>query len=240
MPALLEREAQLAALGEQLAAASAGEGRLVLVAGEAGVGKTALARRFAGEAEIRVLWAACDGLFTPQPLAPLHDLGLGTHGPRLDVFRATLEALTSNPALVVVEDVHWADEATLDLLRYLARRLDRTTTLLVATYRDDELGATHPLRMLLGEVALDRRIALRPLTVEGVRTLAAGSEVDPVELHRLTHGNPFFVTEVLASGGAERPESVRDAVLARAARLSPEAQEVLQAAAVVGQRAELD
>ena len=94
--------------------------------------------------------------------------------------------------------------------------------------------------MLLGEVGSDRRIALRPLTVEGVRTLAAGSEVDPVTLHALTRGNPFFVTEVLASGGSERTESIRDAVLARAARLSPDAQEVLQAAAVIGQRAELD
>jgi DNA-binding CsgD family transcriptional regulator/tetratricopeptide (TPR) repeat protein len=238
--ALLEREVPLAALGEHLAAAAAGEGRLILVGGEAGVGKTALLRQFADEADARVLWAACDGLFTPQPLAPLDDLNLSSDGPRSEVFAATLDALTSESALVVVEDAHWADEATLDLLRYLGRRLDRTRTLLVVTYRDDEIGATHPLRMLLGEVGFDRRITLRPLTVEGVRTLAAGTEVDPVELHRLTRGNPFFVTEVLASGGAERPVSVRDAVLARAAGLSPDAQEVLQAAAVVGARAELD
>jgi DNA-binding CsgD family transcriptional regulator len=240
MATLLEREASLAALADHLAAAQAGGGRLVLVGGEAGVGKTALVRRFAGDADTRVLWSACDGLFTPHPLGPLADLGLRADGPRADVFADALEALTSQPALVVVEDVHWADEATLDLLRYLMRRLDRTRTLAVATYRDDEVGTSHPLRLLLGEVSADRRIALRPLTVEGVRTLAAGSDVDPVALHELTHGNPFFATEVLASGGSERPESVRDAVLARAARLSPEAQEVLQAAAVVGQRAELD
>jgi DNA-binding CsgD family transcriptional regulator/tetratricopeptide (TPR) repeat protein len=241
MAALLERDAHLAALGEHLAAAVGGEGRLVVVGGEAGVGKTSLVRRFAEEraGEVRVLRAACDGLFTPQPLAPLHDLGLAPEGPPRELFAATLEALTAEPTLVVVEDVHWADEATLDLLRYVGRRLDRTSTLLVATYRDDELGASHPLRSALAEVDAGRRILLRPLSVEGVRTLAAGSDVDPVELHRLTHGNPFFVTEVLASGQEGIPESVRDAVLARAARLSAPAQEVLHACAVVGAGAEL-
>jgi DNA-binding CsgD family transcriptional regulator/tetratricopeptide (TPR) repeat protein len=240
MATLLERDASLASLHDHLAAARSGGGHLVLVGGEAGVGKTALVRRFAEEAEGEVLWAACDGLFTPQPLAPLADLGLRADGSRSDVFARALDELGGRPAVVVVEDVHWADEATLDFLRYLARRLDRTKTLLVTTYRDDEVGTGHPLRVLLGEVGSDRRIALRPLTVEGVRTLAAGSDLDPVSLHALTRGNPFFVTEVLASGGSGHPASIRDAVLARAARLSVEAQEILQAAAVIGQHAELD
>jgi DNA-binding CsgD family transcriptional regulator/tetratricopeptide (TPR) repeat protein len=238
---LVERSAQLADLGEHLAAAVAGAGRLVVVGGEAGVGKTSLVRRFAEEhaGDVRVLLAACDGLFTPQPLAPLHDLGLDPEGPRGEVFARTLDALSSEPTLVVVEDVHWADEATLDLLLYLARRLDRAPTLLLATYRDDEIGVGHPLRILLGEVDAGRRIRVEPLSVEGVRTLAAGSDLDPVQLHRLTHGNPFFVTEVLASDGDGIPESVRDAVLARAARLGAQAQDVLQAAAVLGPRVEL-
>ena len=105
------------------------------------MGKTTLVRRFSGDAaDVRVLRAACDGLFTPQPLAPLHDLGLTPEGPRRALFTATLEALSSEPTLAIVEDVHWADEATLDLLLYVGRRLGGTTTLLVATYRDDELG----------------------------------------------------------------------------------------------------
>ena len=139
---LVERGGYLAALGEHLAAAAAGEGRLVVVGGEAGVGKTSLVRRFSHDQadDARILWAACDGLFTPQPLAPLTDLGLPFEGPRQEVFAAVLETLTREPALAVLEDVHWADEATLDLLRYLVRRLDRTRTLLVATYRDDEIG----------------------------------------------------------------------------------------------------
>jgi DNA-binding CsgD family transcriptional regulator/tetratricopeptide (TPR) repeat protein len=237
---LVERSAQLSELGEHLEGAVAGSGRLVVVGGEAGVGKTSLVRRFAEEsAGARVLWAACDGLFTPQPLAPLGDLGLDADGPRRDVFARTLEALSSEPTLAVVEDVHWADEATLDLLLYLARRLDRTPTLVLATYRNDQLGPSHPLRVVLGEVDAGRRIMLEPLSVEGVRTLAAGSDVDPVELHGRTNGNPFFVTEVLASGADGIPESVRDAVLARAARLGASALDVLQAAAVVGPRVEL-
>jgi DNA-binding CsgD family transcriptional regulator/tetratricopeptide (TPR) repeat protein len=232
---LLEREVYLAALGEHFAATTADQGRLVAVGGEAGVGKTSLVRRFADDQEgVRVLWAACDGLFTPQPLAPLLDLGLATDGSPREVFAATLEALTREPFLVVIEDVHWADEATLDLLLYLSRRLGRTKTLLITTYRDDEVGPRHPLRVLLAEVGEVRRVVLRPLTVEGVRTLAAGSDIDTVELHKLTGGNPFFVTEVLAAGGTGVPASIRDAVLARVGRLSDDAKHLLEAAAVSG------
>jgi DNA-binding CsgD family transcriptional regulator/tetratricopeptide (TPR) repeat protein len=242
---LIEREPFLAALGEHLAEAAAGLGRLVLVAGEAGVGKTSLVRTFAADRTggSRVLWGACDGLFTPQPLAPLRDfaddLGLALELPRREVFSATLEALSAGPALVVVEDVHWADEATLDLLRFLGRRLERTAALLIATYRDDEVGLRHPLRVVLGDVPSERRIALPPLSPEGVRKLARGSDVDPGALYRLTGGNPFFVTEVLAAGGAGVPESVRDAVLARAGRLGDDARRVLDAAAVIGARVDL-
>jgi DNA-binding CsgD family transcriptional regulator/tetratricopeptide (TPR) repeat protein len=232
---LVERGAQLAELDDHLAAAVAGAGRLVVVGGEAGVGKTALVRRFAGDLEgVRVLWAACDGFFTPHALAPLDDLGLSAEGPQREVFASTLEAITREPTLVVVEDIHWADEATLDLLLYLGRRLDHTTTLLVATYRDDEVGPDHPLRVVLGDVAEARRVTMRPLSIEGVRTLAAGSDVDPVELYRLTGGNPFFVTEALAAGDTGVPSSITDAVLARVAALGADARAVLDAAAVVG------
>jgi DNA-binding CsgD family transcriptional regulator/tetratricopeptide (TPR) repeat protein len=242
---LVERELFLTALADHLAEASAGSGRLVLVGGEAGVGKTSLVRAFAAgqDGGTRILWSACDGLFTPQPLAPLvdlaADLGLSLDLPRGELFSATLEALRPRPTLVVVEDVHWADEATLDLLRFLGRRLEQTAALLVATYRDDEVGLRHPLRVVLGDVPGERRIALPPLSPEGVRTLARGSGLDPKALHRLTGGNPFFVTEVLAGGGDGVPESVRDAVLARARQLGEAARRVLDAAAVVGARVEL-
>jgi DNA-binding CsgD family transcriptional regulator len=242
---LIERGGYLDALAAHLAAADARDGRLVLVGGEAGVGKTSLVRAFAEEraGSARIVQGACDGLFTPQPLGPLFELaeqlGLNVDGPRHEVFAATLDALRPGPTLAILEDVHWADEATLDLLRFLGRRLDRTRTLLIATYRDDELARHHPLRVVLGDVGGDRRIALAPLSEDGVRRLAQGSDVDPHQLYRLTGGNAFFATEVLAAGGTGVPESVRDAVLARAARLVPAARDVLDAAAVVGGRAEL-
>jgi ATP/maltotriose-dependent transcriptional regulator MalT len=237
---LLEREAHLAVLGEHLAAAVDGGGRLIAVGGEAGVGKTSLVREFSDGAEgPRVLWAACDGLFTPQPLAPLSDLGLSPEGDPRRVFAATLAELTKEPTLVVLEDVHWADEATIDLLLYLGRRLDRTRTLLVTTYRDDELGVDHRLRVVLAEVDESRRIALRPMSVEGVRTLAAGSSFDPVELHRLTGGNAFYVTEALAAGDATVAASIRDAVLARVARLGEEGKQLVEVVAVAGPEVDL-
>jgi DNA-binding CsgD family transcriptional regulator/tetratricopeptide (TPR) repeat protein len=235
---LIERGAYLAALGDHLASAVAGHGRLVLVGGEAGVGKTSLVRAFADEqaGKARILRAACDGLFTPEPLAPLDELapGLDRNGTRRELFAAALEALGSRTTIAIVEDMHWADEATLDLLRYLGRRLDGTTALMIATYRDDEIGPQHPLRLVLGDVESARRIALPPLTEDGVRTLAEGSGVDPHRLYRQTGGNPFFVTEVLAAGSVGVPSSVRDAVLARAARLDPEARDILDAVAVIG------
>jgi DNA-binding CsgD family transcriptional regulator len=242
---LIERDSYLAVLEQHLDAAGKGHGRLVLVGGEAGIGKTSLVRAFAErlEGRARVVQGACDGLFTPQPLAPLFELAeqldLTVDAPRHELFAATLEALRPGPTLAVLEDVHWADEATLDLLRFLGRRLDRTATLLLATYRDDELARTHPLRIVLGDVGGERRISLPPLSEAGVRALAEGSELDPVELHRLTGGNPFFTTEVLAARGAGVPESVRDAVLARAGRLGGTARRLLEAAAVLGGRAEL-
>jgi DNA-binding CsgD family transcriptional regulator len=243
---LIERGAYLAALGEHLGSAVAGHGRLVLVGGEAGVGKTSLVRAFADEQSdnARIAWGACDGLFTPEPLGPLLDLAgelgggltdmLADDVPRREVFAAALEALGSTPTIAVVEDAHWADEATLDLLRFLGRRLDGVTALVIATYRDDEIGPQHPLRTVLADVETRRRIALPPLSESGVRALAEGSDFDPGELYRQTGGNPFYVTEVLAAGGSGVPSSVRDAVLARAARLDRAGRDVLDASAVIG------
>ena len=158
-------------------------------------------------------------------------------GPRSRLFPAFRQELGASTHVLVFEDMHWADDATLDLLRYLGRRLEATRTLLVATYRDDEVGPQHPLRVALGDLATSdtaRRLKLESLTPDGVRTLAAGSGLDPKELHRRTGGNPFFVTEVLAAGGTSLPPTLRDAVLARAAHLSATGRRALEAAAVLG------
>jgi DNA-binding NarL/FixJ family response regulator len=245
---LLERDDLLADLRSSLAGARTGAGRLVLVGGEAGVGKTALARRFCddlGEAAT-IYWGGCDPLLAPRPLGPFHEIAESVRGPVPDAIEAgagahevaaALLGVGSRraPLVLVLEDVHWADEATLDVVRVLGRRVGSSPTLVLATYRDDELDRTHPLRIVLGELATAgtiSRVGVTPLSRESVALLADGSNVDAVALHRLTSGNPFYVTEVLASDGAEIPDTVRDIVLARVARLSAPALAVVEAASI--------
>jgi DNA-binding CsgD family transcriptional regulator len=249
---LLERETQLQVLDDALREVNSGVGRIALIYGEAGIGKTSLVEHFLAQHKDswRILRGACDFLFTPRPLGPLHDIALQTKGTLLKrlesasdrnaIFSACLSELGSRPTILLVEDLHWADEATLDLLKYLGRRVSQTSTLMLLTYRDDELGSDHPLRQLLGDLGSSpslRRIPVSPLSRAAVQEMARNNKVDPVELHRLTNGNPFYVTEVLATEGGI-PETVRDAVLARAARLSQSARAALEAAAVIGLRLE--
>ncbi|MGH2600925.1 MAG: AAA family ATPase, partial [Dehalococcoidia bacterium] len=251
--ALLERDHVLADLERSLEDAAGGRGQLVLIGAEAGGGKTALVQQFCqGRGRrARVLLGACDPLSTPRPLGPLIDLAplvdrrlahlIQDASQRAAVFHAFLEDASAGPlpSLIVFEDVHWADEATLDLLRFLGRRLASHRALLVVTYRDDELGPRHPLRIALGDLTSSqavRRLTLLPLSIAAVGELARGSGLDPVVLHRQTGGNPFFVTEALAAGAFGIPPTVRDAVLARAARLSPAGRAALEAAAVIGAR----
>jgi len=251
--ALLERERHLAALGSWLGEAAAGQGRLILLGGEAGVGKTSLVDAFcrAVPGRARVLRGSCDARCTPGPLAPLHDIAANAGGeldrlltsgaPRDEVFRAALKEFRGGltPALIVIEDMHWADEATLDFLLFLGRRLEPLRSMMIVTYRDDEVGSAHPLRLAMGDLATTksvRRLNVLPLSEAGIQALALGSDVDPAALHRLTGGNPFFANEVLAdaAGSGGIPVTVRDAVLARSSRLTPAGRDVLDSAAVIG------
>lgn len=244
---LLERTEELEALEEALAdVRSSGRGSLVLVAGEAGIGKTTVLEAFRARNErLPLLRGACDPLFTPRPLGPVLEIAaeLGADGATPhELVGAMLPKLRTRVAtLVVLEDLHWADEATLDVVRLLARRLDSLPVLLAATYRDDSLDRRHPLHLLLGELPPTPRIVrltLAPLSPAAVATLSG--HADAAALHRQTGGNPFFVTEVLATGSVELPPTVREAVLARTARLDDAAQRLLDAVAVVPPRAELD
>ncbi|HMG42620.1 MAG TPA: AAA family ATPase [Acidimicrobiales bacterium] len=247
---LLEREDHLEALVAAFARVrDGGRGTLAVVVGEAGAGKTSLVRCLAAEHVPAgdVLWGACDSLRTPRPLGPIADIAAGVGGPvaaaldddagRDRVFTALLDHLRTlpRPQLVVVEDAHWADEATLDVLTLLGRRIGQTRALVVLTYRDDELDAGHPLRVLLGDVGgqIGCRVPVRPLSLEAVTVLAGDHAADPAELYAVTAGNPFYVTECLAAGATTVPATVRDAVLARAARLTPGARQVLDGVAVV-------
>ncbi|MFN8196016.1 MAG: AAA family ATPase [Nocardioidaceae bacterium] len=262
---LLERDEQLRACAGYLADAARGHGRLVFVAGEAGVGKTSFVTRFAADAagSARAAVGGCDGSATPPPLGPLTEMlpalpdGIWPDGAsRPEVSARLLEVLrepAAAPYLLVVEDAHWADEATLNLLRHLARRIHDCHALVLVTFRPEDAATGRGLRILLGDTATatgTRRIDLSPLSADAVGRLvaehlhehpAAGdTAADPRELHRVTGGNAFFVTEALSAGTATVPATVRDAVLARVARLDDAAQRALEVVALAGAHAETD
>src|SRR5260221_9020168 len=248
---LLERERSFADLGAWLDAAKDLGGCIVLVGGEAGIGKTALLQEFTRQMhDRRVLWGACDAVITPRPLAPLHDIARQPQGflraairsgaSRDAIFSAALDELERTETLAVFEDLHWADEATLDLLKYVGRRINRTRAMLAVTYRDDEVGPRHPLRLVIGDLprANVRRMTLSPLSEAAVTQLARQAGQPAKGLHGITGGNPFFVTQALAATTDSVPITVRDAVLARAARLSAGARAVAELVCIVPGKAE--
>src|SRR3954470_10734666 len=246
---LLEREPFLEDLETHAAEAAAGNGRLVVITGEAGIGKTSLVDAFrASQPDLTWLWGACDGGFTPRPLGPLHDIAasaspladlISSGTDRSTLFSGFLQFLgTGGPTGLVIEDLHWADEATLDWLTHVSRRLVGLPALILATYRDDEPGEDELLADVMGRLAAHattRRISLPRLSVEAVGQLA--TTTDAGEVHALTGGNPFFVTEVLAMEGSDVPPSVADVVRGRLRRHSPPAQRLLAGAAVLARPA---
>ncbi|HEY2438306.1 MAG TPA: AAA family ATPase, partial [Solirubrobacteraceae bacterium] len=251
---LYERGDQLGALKRTLdSVSSSGYGQVALVYGEAGIGKTALIRSFCDTVSdsASVLWGKCDELFTPRPLGPLFEIAETLDG-RLgevlqgratpyEVVSALMDGLVA-PSVIVLEDVHLADEATLDVLRTLGTRVRTLPVLLLATYREDALDRWHPLRLVLAEVVSTppvERFRLACLSRDTVDLIAGAAGVVGEELYRKTGGNPFFVTEVVASGDERIPDSVRDAVLGRAARLSSDGRRLLEAIAVARQQVEL-
>ena len=248
---LLERKQCLAELTDWLRRAIEGAGCITLLGAEAGIGKTALLQEFAkAPLGARVLWGGCDALFAPRPLGPLYDIARQTQGELLAainsnanrevIFAAALNELERTQTLLVFEDMHWADEATLDLLKYLGRRIQRAPAMLAVSYRDDEVGPRHPLRFVIGDLprAATHRLSLLPLSEPSVAQLARRAGQPSAGLHRITGGNPFFVTEALASRADTVPVSVRDAVLARAMRLTPDARKIAELACVVPGRTE--
>ncbi|MFF0271392.1 ATP-binding protein [Kribbella sp. NPDC004536] len=246
---ILERDDVLAALEQARLDAERGHGSTALVFGEAGIGKTSVVDtlRAGLPADTRFLIGRCDDLTAARVLGPFRDL-IGSIG--ADAAEAlrdgtdqdhTLSALrteldrSDHPTILVIEDAQWADDATLDVLRYLTRRVARMHLVVLLTYREDQLSGKHPLRQLLGIGGGQvHRFALRPLSPAGVRTLSAGSSIDADELFAVTSGNPFFVTEVLASGThAGVPATVVDATLARLARIDTMTRRAVEQLSVV-------
>ena len=240
---LLERGHALTVLDDLLDEASSGRGRMALVRGEAGIGKTALIRQFVAQIDsAHILWGGCDDLLTARPLGPIWDMAydeasleaaLGEDD-RHATFRAVLDLLSRSlrPTVMVIEDVHWADEATLDLIKFIGRRIDRTHGLLLLTYRDGDVQGDHPLRVSLGDLpyGVVERIPLLPLTRDSVSVIAGDRDADAI--WELTRGNPFFVSEVVTAGGETVPLSISDALRARVQRLSDAARAVVELASV--------
>ena len=258
---LIERAGFLVSLEGLLGEALDGSGRLVFLGGEAGIGKTTLAEALAAAARAddaddaaagpAVRRGSCDNVTTAEALGPILDafpeliaaVEDDASLSRLRLFRKVREALSGSPMLLLLEDVHWADEATLDILRYLGRRLAGVRLMILATFRSEEVSRDHPLTVVMGDLAgLSGvvRMQLPPLTATGVRQLldAAGSALDADATFQRTGGNPFYLTEVLAAGAEQVPATVRDAVLARVARLSQAGRDAAAAASVLGRRAE--
>ena len=250
MVQLLERDAELNRLRELVESAARRSGTVALVTGEAGIGKTSLVRALGEELqhneEVRMLVGGCDDLLANNAFSPLLDIARQTDGGLAQALRgddpvavltAALAQLDTGPAttVMVFEDVHWADDATLDAIRFLARRISDLPALLVLTYRQDEIAEAAGLRRLVGALAGVPlvRFPLQALSRDAVAHMAQAGGGDPRAIYAATGGNPFFVTEILWTGDESVPPTVSDAVLGNIASLEPEAQAVLRSMSVV-------
>jgi DNA-binding CsgD family transcriptional regulator/tetratricopeptide (TPR) repeat protein len=249
---LVERGEQLLSL-QGVISGSAEEGHVVLISGEAGHGKTSLLSVFLDTLDHRftILSAACEPVGIPAPFAPLYDLldklptdlvtEIRSGAGRPIIYAGLLDVLKNDRVMLVVEDVHWADEATLGLVRYLGRRIASTGGTLIITYRTEAVDLAPLLRLViadLGPAAV--RIDLPALSLEGVSAMCRGLDLDPAQVHAATLGNPFFVEEVIRHPELRVPPSVQNAVLVNAEQLSEDARELLYMVALSPDGIDLD
>jgi tetratricopeptide (TPR) repeat protein len=244
---LLERVEFLQQLDEKLVRARAGAGKAVFISGEAGIGKSALIGAFLARVPSGTVVARgfCEALSTPRALGPVLEIlsRLGLKSPEIEAgysreaaFNEALARLrvAEQETVVVLEDLHWADEASLDFVRFLGRRIAQTRALLLTTHRDDEAGSGHPLRRVLGDLGGEHvtRMRLPPLSPDAVNVLAGRKDRDGTRLYALTGGNAFLVTELLSSPGEEVPATVQDSLIARLARCTLAAQRACELVAL--------
>jgi len=251
---LLERQAQVGELARLLHEAGTSAGKIAFVSGEAGAGKSALIEEFTQQKvrSARLLWGSCDALQTSRVLGPVNEVAAGlsllpeekreSNLSREELFSRLLERLSPpNPlSIVVLEDVHWADEATLDFVLFIGRRIQRTRCLLIVTYRDDELSPSHLLRGVLGDLTGQHtaRVQVPALSLDAVEQLARGTQRNARTVYQVTGGNPFFVREMLSAPIDTVPETVRDAVLARLIQCSAAARELAEFVSLMPGRTE--
>jgi DNA-binding CsgD family transcriptional regulator/tetratricopeptide (TPR) repeat protein len=249
---LVERDDHLRALGEAVASSS-DAGSVVLLSGEAGVGKTSVLHALSAAVDhrYRVMVAACEPVGIPVAFAPLFDLldqvpdelraDIRSGSRRPAVYAGMLDLLKNDRVILVLEDMHWADEATLGLVRYLGRRIGPTNSTLVVTFRSEEVDPTHPLRLVIADLGRHAlRIELPALTLAGVAEMTGGLDLDPAAVYAATHGNPFFVEEIIRHPELNVPPTIGNAVLASAAQLSSDALQILYMVALTPEGFDLD
>jgi predicted ATPase len=252
---LIERDNFLSSLNSGFRAAASGEGYCFFIVGEAGMGKTSLVKAFLKKTEDESVQyiGACDSLFTPRPLGPLYDLALQINedwineirsvSSRAELFSRFVQELTQKrkPVIIVFEDIHWADEATLDFVKFLARRISRLKCLFILTLRDDEINQQYSLRNVFSDLAPDTftRLTLTPLSKQAVQKLADEKGYDGEDVYSISGGNPFYVNEILASYSLGVPDSVKDSILSFYNRLEDETKNVLQFLSVIPEGLEL-
>jgi DNA-binding CsgD family transcriptional regulator len=226
---LVERDIFMASLEKHFDTIAGGEGHCLLLSGEAGIGKTALVKAFCKKLtdECHIYQGACDDLFTPRPLAPLYDVLWQVNKERWPVpptneersvlFANLFQELGAKKGklLIVFEDIHWADEGTLDFIKFFVRRIDQLPCLFLLTYRDDEIHSRHPLRNVLGQLPPDSftKMVLTPLSKQAVVEMAAVKGYSGEDVYSISGGNPFYVNEILASYSPGVPDNIKDSIL---------------------------
>jgi ATP/maltotriose-dependent transcriptional regulator MalT len=229
MSQLIERDNFLNQLNAGYEKMEKGEGHCFFIMGEAGIGKTSLVKAFFEKLDCdgKSFVGACDSLFTPRPLAPLYDIALQIKTGLADkiesitsrtaLFTKFIEELTGlqKPIVLVFEDIHWADEATLDFIKFFARRISRLKCLFILTYRNNDINTSQRIKNLIGDLSADSftRLLLPPLSREAVNLLSTEKGFDAANVYDISRGNPFYVTEILASYSNGIPENIKDSVL---------------------------
>jgi len=226
---LIERDGFLRSLETLFESVIEGEGHCILLSGEAGIGKTSLIKSFYKEKKdnCKIYQGTCDALFTPRPLAPIYDIiwqiQKDTNENELHnvdkslLFNQLFNGLEQQrkPVIIIIEDIHWADEATLDFIKFFARRIGRIHCLFILSYRDNEILDNHPLRNVLGQLSPDSitRLQLQPLSKDAVEKMAEERGYKGEDVFSISGGNPFYVTEILASYSPGVPDNIKDSIL---------------------------